>query len=196
MTTTYGPVTQDGVEVFQAHYDPEKRWNGSLVPSFDRAEAEKVAAHLMAPPDDDITRMEWDGDVLIYTQHHDPSIAPIRIEPDENNLYDIGNHCGHWSVPEADECETDEDQQERATPTAVEPTMTVYYANDLTDSARYCELVLAAPDETTARGLAQLLEDDDLKPWTDRALSQFTELGKDYTGRLRADVILSRPADA
>lgn len=116
MTTTYGPVTQDGVEVFQAHYDPEKRWNGSLVPSFDRAEAEKVAAHLMAPPDDDITHMEWDGDVVIYTRPDDPSFAPVRIDPDENGLYDIGNHLGSWQVPEEDECETDEDQQDRATP--------------------------------------------------------------------------------
>jgi hypothetical protein len=195
MTTTYGPVTEDGVEVFQPDYDPEKRWNGSLVPSFDRAEAEKVAAHLMAPPDDDVTHMEWDGDVVIYTRPDDPSFPPIRIGPDENGLYDIGNHLGGWSVPEVDECETDEDQEEWA-PIAGEPVMTVFYANDLTDKARYCELVLAAPDETTARALAQLLEDDDLKPWTDPTLSQFTALGKDYTGNIRADVILSRPADA
>ncbi|MFB6726828.1 hypothetical protein ACFCV3_42055 [Kribbella sp. NPDC056345] len=98
----YGPVTLDGKAFFQGHYDPVKRWNGNLCPSFDRAEAEQVAEWMnyegARGPKDLCT---WDGDTFVY-DNPDSSDDPERFEPDESGHYAIGAGSWYWGPPITD----------------------------------------------------------------------------------------------
>lgn len=95
-------VTVDGNGLFRAWVEPAgPRWNGWLVPSFTRSEAEKVVEWLngqYALYPDGSDRAEWDGDAVI---HHtpmyegEPFYRPWRVEPEEGRYY-IGAMNWTW----------------------------------------------------------------------------------------------------
>lgn len=96
MPVITGPVTIDGMIVAEGHYDPAARWNTWIVPVFDRAEAERIAAWSNAE-DPENTLFHWDGDVLVYAELNYSDSEPERIEPDADGRYAVGGGSWIWS---------------------------------------------------------------------------------------------------
>ncbi len=87
---------------FPALVDLDERWNGWLVPRFDRASATRVIEWLnqertTAPENDrhEYAHATWVSTVIVITNHHDAD-APDRIEPDTEGRYAIGAYNWCW----------------------------------------------------------------------------------------------------
>lgn len=102
MNWTAGLVTLGGITTtVPAQYDTDVNWNGFLCPWLDPHAVEVVLASLRrayaAATDDTAPTHEWDGDVLVLTEHDgDGNGYTTRMEPDADGLYPLGAYGWVW----------------------------------------------------------------------------------------------------
>lgn len=93
------PDFEEAAERFPAYVVPGERWNGAVIPSFDRETAKKVVwwQNRMARNDPDtIARARWDGQTIVISDPSDPE-HPTRVEPDEHGRWPIGARWWTWA---------------------------------------------------------------------------------------------------
>lgn len=93
-----GKITLDGFVTVDGVWDDEVRWNGFLCPSMSREAVEIVLTALRDQPGDQVLEHEWDGDVLVLSDHYSETEVQVdRLEPDADGLYALGAWGWVWS---------------------------------------------------------------------------------------------------
>lgn len=93
-------VTTDGENIFPAYIDPDRRWNGWVIPAFTREAAQQVmdwTNNAAAEYPDGFASARWDGEnIILHEAWWDEGEQDEVIEPSADGRYGIGAMAWTW----------------------------------------------------------------------------------------------------